>query len=171
MINYIFLADLIKPEPGLTFWTILIFLCLLFVLSRFAWKPIMAGIKEREQSITNALEEAQKAREEMKNLTSQNEEILRQAREERDRLLKEGKEIKDKTIAEAKNAAAQEVAHMKKQATDAIIKEQEIGKKALQEFAANLAVDIATKVIKREVSTQALQEELIESYVSSSNNN
>jgi len=97
------LNPLIMPNIGLMFWTLLVFLGLLFILRKFAWGPILSGLKEREQSISDALNEAKNAREEMSHMKSENEALLAEARAERDKILREGKEIRDKMVADAKS--------------------------------------------------------------------
>ena len=101
--------DLIKPEIGLIFWTALTFaILLLFVLRKFAWKPILGAVGDREDSIKKALAEAENARKEMQNLQADNERILKEARAEREGMLKEAREIKDKLISESKEQAKTE---------------------------------------------------------------
>ena len=100
--------DLVIPSIGLIFWTSLVFIILLFLLAKFAWKPILKSVKERETKIETALEASEKAREEMAALKSQNEDLRKEALVERDALLKEAREMKDKIVSEAKNTAKEE---------------------------------------------------------------
>src|SRR6476646_4623212 len=97
--------ELVKPSIGLIFWMVVSFSIILFILAKFAWKPILGMIKDREESIENALASAEKAKEEMKALQSSNERILAEARNERDAMLKEAREIREKMIADAKGLA------------------------------------------------------------------
>ena len=97
--------ELVTPEIGLIFWTTVVFSLLLVVLKKYAWKPILSAVDERNKSIEDALKAADKAKEEMLSLNADNERILMEAKKERDVLLKEGKEIKEKVIAEAKDKA------------------------------------------------------------------
>ena len=90
---------------GLFFWQTLIFLILIFLLKKFAWKPILDAVNEREEGIKNALLSAENAKKEMQNLKSDNEKLLADARVERDVMLKEAREIKDKIVSEAKDEA------------------------------------------------------------------
>jgi F-type H+-transporting ATPase subunit b len=108
--------DLLIPEIGLIFWHTVSFLILLFLLTKFAWKPVLKAIKDREDNIQNALDSAEKAKLEMARLTNENEQLLKEARQERDVILKEAKELKDKIVAEAKEAAQVEGAKMIDQA-------------------------------------------------------
>ncbi|HZJ21276.1 MAG TPA: F0F1 ATP synthase subunit B, partial [Pricia sp.] len=116
--------DLLKPELGLIFWTVLSFGILLFLLGKFAWKPILKSVNDRENSIRDALAEAENARKEMQNLQADNERILKEARAEREAMLKEAREIKDKMIADSKEQAKVEGDKMIKQAQSAIESEK-----------------------------------------------
>ena len=93
--------DLITPELGLVFWTLVTFLILLFILRKFAWKPILGAVSDREEGIKDALASAEKARQEMENLTADNERILQEARAEREAMLKDARDVKNKMIADA----------------------------------------------------------------------
>lgn len=161
----IFNNVLITPNIGLMFWTLLIFTILLLVLRKFAWGPILTGLKTREQSIEDALNEAKKAREEMNNLKSENEALLAQARAERDRILKEAKEIKEKMITEAKTAAQDEGKRIMAQAQDAIEKEKATAFADLKEQVVTLAIEAASKIVKKELANTQQQETLIENYL------
>jgi F-type H+-transporting ATPase subunit b len=105
---FILAAELTKPGIGLIVWTTVVFLLLVFLLSKYAWKPILSAIKTREEGIANALASAEKAKEEMKALQAGNEKILIEARAERDTLLKEARDTKDSIINEAKTKAKTE---------------------------------------------------------------
>ena len=100
--------ELVTPAFGMIFWTVLIFLFLLVLLKKFAWKPILNAVNERNESIADALTSAEKAKEEMTKLKSDNEQILDEARVARDEILKEARNLKDKTISEAKAMAKDE---------------------------------------------------------------
>ena len=104
--------ELVTPSIGLVFWTALAFICLLILLRKFAWKPILGAIHEREQFIDDALNKAELAKQEMARLTSQNEELMKQARAERDEILKEAKILKDSIVNEAKTSAQTEGAKL-----------------------------------------------------------
>jgi F-type H+-transporting ATPase subunit b len=99
---------IVTPGIGLIFWMTLSFGILVFILAKFAWKPILSTLHEREKSIEEALHQADKARDEMKALKSDNEELLRQAKEERSAILKDARDIRENMIEEAKNKANQE---------------------------------------------------------------
>jgi F-type H+-transporting ATPase subunit b len=168
----VFLLDpLITPNIGLMFWTLVTFFTLLFVLRKFAWKPILNGLKDRELSISNALNEAKKAREEMNTLKAENEKILAEARMERDKILKEAKEIKDKIITEAKSAAQEEGKKIMIQAHENIEKDRQKAFTELKEQVVQLAIEASTRILKRELSDRGEQETLIGSYINEVNAN
>lgn len=156
----LFLADfnVLKPEPGLLFWTTVIFLLFWFLMSRFAFKPIGAALKQRELDIQNALDEAKKAREEMSHLQAENEKLLAQAREERSAILKEAKEAKDEIIAEAKERANAEYKRKVESALHDIENQKMAAMVALKNQAGQLAIDIAEKVLRKELSSKTDQE-------------
>ncbi|RLD27277.1 MAG: F0F1 ATP synthase subunit B [Bacteroidetes bacterium] len=153
---------LVSPELGLIFWTTLSFLILLFVLGKFAWKPILGAVTDREEGIKDALASAEKAKLEMQNLTADNERILKEARAERETLLKEAREIKTKLIADAKDEAQEQANKMIEQAQTAIQSEKKAAMAELKSHVAGLAVDIAEKVVKEELSNKDKQLKLVE---------
>lgn len=155
--------DLITPEWGLIFWTGISFLVLLFILRKFAWKPILNSVNDRESSIKNALAEAEKARLEMQNLQADNERILKEARAEREAMLKEAREIKNKIVSDAKEEAQEQASKMIEQAQVAIESEKKAAMAELKSHVAGLAVDIAEKVVREELSNKNKQLELVES--------
>ncbi|HZJ19157.1 MAG TPA: F0F1 ATP synthase subunit B, partial [Pricia sp.] len=116
--------DLVTPGIGLIFWSTLIFIILLILLKKYAWKPILDAVKTREESIQNALLSAEEAKKEMQNLQTDNQRILKEARAEREAMLKEAREIKDKMIADSKEQAKVEGDKMIKQAQSAIESEK-----------------------------------------------
>ena len=116
--------DLITPSVGLIFWTAVVFIILLVLLRSLAWKPILSAVKEREQSIEDALNAAKKAKEEMALLNAQNEKIMKEARAERDAILKEAREMKENIINEAKNSATVEANKLIENAKSAIQNEK-----------------------------------------------
>jgi len=157
---------LVSPELGLIFWTALSFLILLFVLKKFAWKPILGAVTEREQGILDALASAENAKLEMQNLTADNERILKEARVERENLLKEAREIKIKMIADAKDEAQVQANNMISQAQIAIESEKKSAMAELKSHVASLSIDIAEKVVREELSNKDRQLKLVESMLS-----
>lgn len=155
--------DLIKPEYGLIFWTGLSFLILLFVLRKFAWKPILGAVNDREQSIKDALASAEAAKKEMENLTADNEKLLKEARMERDTMMKEARELKAKMIADAKEEAKLEADKMISNAQAAIESEKKSAIADIKSQVASLSIEIAEKVVKDELSSKDKQLKLVES--------
>ena len=153
--------ELVKPALGLIFWMALSFSIILFLLKKFAWKPILGMIKEREESIESALAAAEKAKEEMKALQSNNERILAEARAERDTLLKEAREIKDKMILEAKTTATKEGERMLAIARENIQNEKMAAITELKNQVATLSIEIAEKILKSELSSDEKQKSLV----------
>lgn len=154
--------ELITPAIGLIFWTTITFLVLLFLLKKMAWKPILGAVSEREDSIKNALEEAENARKEMQNLTADNERILKEARAERDTLLKEAREIKETIISEAKEEAQIQANKVVAQAQATIQSEKQAAITDLKNQVAELSISIAEKVVRGELSDTSKQTKLVE---------
>ena len=153
--------ELVKPSIGLIFWMAVSFSIILFLLKKFAWKPILGMIKEREESIESALAAAEKAKEEMKALQSNNERILAEARAERDTLLKEAREAKDKMILEAKTTATKEGERMLAIARENIQNEKMAAITELKNQVATLSIEIAEKILKSELSSDEKQKSLV----------
>ena len=137
---------------GLFFWQTIIFILLIFLLKKYAWKPILDAVNEREEGIKNALLSAEKAKEEMASLQSDNEETLKKARAERDSLLKEAREIKQQLIDDAKNEAQSEAKKIISQAQETIQNEKKAAISDLKNQVASLSIDIAEKVLKEKLS-------------------
>jgi F-type H+-transporting ATPase subunit b len=150
---------------GLFFWQTVIFVCLIFLLKKYAWKPILDSVNEREEGIKNALLSAEKAKEEMASLQSDNEQTLKKARLERDGLLKEAREIKQKLIDDAKNEASVEAKKILIQAQETIKSEKNAAIVDLKNQVANLSVEIAEKVLKEKLSNDKSQMELVKELV------
>ena len=147
---------------GLFFWQILIFGLLVWLLNKFAWKPILNAVNEREEGIKKALEEADKARQEMAELNASNEKILKEARAEREKMLKDAREIKESLISEAKDEAKMQADKIITQAKTTIENEKQAAIVELKKQVAELSVGIAEKVIKEELSNKDKQIKLID---------
>lgn len=147
---------------GLFFWQTLLFILLLFLLKKFAWKPILDALNSREEGIKNALEEADKARQEMLDLKSNNEKILKEARAERDNLLKDARAIKEKMISDAKEEAKSQSNKLIEQAKSTIENEKLAAITELRNQVAELSIGIAEKIMKEELSDRDKQVKLIE---------
>lgn len=155
--------DLITPEIGLVFWTAVTFLFLLLILRKFAWKPILGAVSDREEGIKKALKSAENARMEMENLHADNERILKEARAEREAMLKEAREIKNKMIEDAKDQAKEEASKLVASAQASIQNEKKAAIAELKTQVANLSIDIAEKVVREELSNKDKQIKLVES--------
>ena len=155
--------DLITPEFGLVFWTLITFFILLVILKKFAWKPILGAVSEREEGIKNALASAENARIEMENLQSDNERILKQARLEREVMLKEARELKNKIIDDAKEEAKRQSDKLVRQAQETILTEKKAAISDLRAEVAKVSISIAEKVIRGELSDADKQEKLVNS--------
>jgi F-type H+-transporting ATPase subunit b len=152
---------LVTPDLGLVVWTTVSFLILLFILAKFAWKPIMSAIDERERSIEDALLKAEAAKEEMARLTDENEKLLKQARAERDIILREAKHLKDQIIGEARDAAQKEGAKMMEKARMEIDNQKAIAMADVKNLVADLSIEIAEKVLRKEFEKADKQDELV----------
>ena len=150
---------------GLFFWQTVIFIFLILLLKKFAWKPILDAVNEREEGIKNALLSAEKAKEEMASLQSDNEETLKKARSERDSLLKEAREIKQQLIDEAKSEAKSEAKKIISQAQETIQNEKNAAIVDLKNQVAGLSIDIAEKVLKEKLSDEKTQMKLVKDLV------
>lgn len=153
---------MLTPDIGLIFWTTIAFGVLFFILSKYAWKPILGAINEREEGIKNSLASAEQARKEMQNLTADNERILKEARMERDALLKDAREIKESMIAEAKGEAQEQASKVIEQAKQTIEAEKQAAISELKSQVAELSVSIAEKVVRNELSDKNKQIKLVE---------
>lgn len=146
---------------GLFVWQTILFILLILLLKKFAWKPILNAVNEREEGIKNALAEADKARQEMQNINADNERILKEARTERDGMLKEAREIKNNLIEEAKEEAKTQANKLIKQAKNSIQSEKLAAITDLKNQVAELSINIAEKVVKDELSNKDKQLKLV----------
>lgn len=153
--------ELLIPEVGLVVFQSIAFLILLFLLAKFAWKPVLGAIKEREQSIDEALNKAELARQEMARLSSQNEDLMKQAREERDQILKEAKALKDGIVNEAKTQAQAEGAKLIEKARIEIENQKKAALAELKGQVSTLSLDIAERVLRTQLDDKAKQQELV----------
>ncbi len=162
-----FLADfnVIRPDFGLLFWTSLIFILFWLLIGKFAFKPIAQALRKREDDIQGALDEAKAAREEMANLKAENEKILVQAREERASILKEAKEAKTQMISEAKEGAKVEANKILNSAKAEIENQKKQALSDIKNQVGIMALDIAEKVIKKDLKSDSNQQSFVESLV------
>ena len=150
-----------KFEVGLFFWQLILFLALLFLLRKYAWKPILTSVINREESIKEGLEAAEEAKEQMRQLKEDNKALLAEARMERDQIVKEAREAKDKMISDAKETAKAEGAKMIEAAKTAIQAERNAAVNELKGQVAELSVEISEKILKSEISSDTKQQEII----------
>jgi F-type H+-transporting ATPase subunit b len=153
--------ELVTPEIGLVFWTTISFLILLVLLRKFAWKPILGAVTERENTIERALLQAEAAKEEMARLTNENENLLKQARAERDAILSEATKVKNQIISEAKDAAQKEGARQIEMARVEINNQKAIAMADIKNQVASLSLDIAEKILRKQFEDQKKQDELV----------
>tara|TARA_B100000700_G_scaffold318449_1_gene411644 strand:+ start:123 stop:623 length:501 start_codon:yes stop_codon:yes gene_type:complete len=146
---------------GLFFWQTLLFIILVFFLRKYAWKPILSAVEEREEGIKNALDAAEKAKAEMDSLNADNERILAEARIERDSLLKEAREMKESIINEAKDKANKEADKILISSKEQILNEKMKAITELKNTVADLSIDMATMVLKSELKDIEKQKELV----------
>jgi F-type H+-transporting ATPase subunit b len=155
------LNPLVSPDPGLFIWSTVAFLILFFLLSKFAWKPIVKALDERERSIEDALSKAEMAKVEMAKLISENEDLLKEARLERDSILKEAKEIKDQIINDAKEQAKTEGAKLIEKAKDEITNQKLAAMAEIKNQVSSLSLAIAEKVLRKQLEDQDKQQALV----------
>lgn len=146
---------------GLFIWQTVLFIALLFLLRKFAWNPILNAVNEREDSIKNSLKAAERAREEMKALQADNEKILAEARSERERIMKEANEMKNQIISDATDKAKQEATKLVENARTQIEAEKNNAMAQIKTQVAELSVDIAEKLLRKELASENKQQALI----------
>ena len=157
--------DLVTPGIGMIFWSTLFFLILLFILGKFAWPAILTAVKARNESIKNALDAADKAKEEMAKLQADNQKILAEAKAERDAMLKEAKVVKDSLIAEAKEKAGEEAKKLVQSAREAIQAEKDAAISDMRAQMVTLSVDIAEKILRDKLEDSKAQKDLVKKLV------
>jgi F-type H+-transporting ATPase subunit b len=154
--------ELITPDFGLFFWQIIVFLILVFLLTKFAWKPIMKAVDEREKTINDSLQAAEQAKVEMMNLKEDNKKMMQEAREERDQMLRDAQAMKKRLMDEASQEAAKKSSEMIEKAQATIQSEKKMAIKELKSQVGLLSVEIAEKVLKSELKDEKAQKGLVE---------
>jgi F-type H+-transporting ATPase subunit b len=152
---------ILLPELGLFVWTALAFLIVLFILKKYAWKPILNTLNEREQSIADSIAAADKIKAEMNNMKSEHEQLLVQAREERSQILREAKEAKDKIVGEAKAQATEEANRILAESRVQIQNEKMAALTAIKNDVGNLVIEVSEKVLRKELGDKKAQETYI----------
>lgn len=145
--------DLLTPELGLFFWTLIAFLAVFFILRKFAWKPILNSLGDREKGIADSIATAERVKGEMAQLKSENEKLLAQAREERTQMLKEAKETKDKIINEAKDQAKTEANKIIIDAQQQILQQKNAALTEVKNEIGTLAIEVASKILRKQLSS------------------
>lgn len=161
------LDPLVTPSIGLLFWSTVAFAVLFFVLRKMAWKPILSSISEREQGIEDALSKAEKVKVEMAQMASENEALLQKAREERAGMIKDAKETADKMVAEAKDKAKAEYDRIVGDAQVAITQQKNAALTDVKNQVGALVIEVSEKILRRELSNKAEQENYIKDLASS----
>ena len=163
--------DLVLPDFGLLFWTGLVFCSLLFLLAKFAWKPILGAVNAREEKISEALDLAEKTKAEMKTLKAENEALLKEARAERDKMLKDAKKQSDSIIDDSKGKAKEEALKIITDARDSIQNEKNAAISELKSHVGALSIEIAEKIIQNELSKDEKQKALVDKILDKTNMN
>jgi F-type H+-transporting ATPase subunit b len=154
--------QLVTPGIGLLFWMLVSFSLVLFVLGKYAWKPIMKGIHQREDTIEKALEAANDAKKEMLQLKAGNEQLLRDAKDERDALMRDARKVKESILTEARERANEEAARILENARENIQFEKMAAINELKNQIATISIEIAEKLILKELENKKQQQELTE---------
>jgi len=157
--------DLITPDTGLVFWSTISFLLLLYVLGRYAWNPIMAGLNEREKTIEDSLLAAENARADMSRMNKESEALLKEARAERDLILKEAREIKNNILDEARNQARTEGNRLIIKAKEEINNQKLIALNEVKNQVARLSIEVAEKVLRHDLENKNRQETLVSEFL------
>jgi F-type H+-transporting ATPase subunit b len=157
--------ELVNPGIGLIVWMTLAFLAILYILGKYAWKPIMKALKERESTIYDALNSAERAKEEMQKMKFSNEELLQEAKNERDAILATARKIKESIIEESKQKASEEADRIIMSAKESIQNEKMAAITELKDQLAELSLEVAKKILQRELSAPKKQEEYIKELI------
>jgi F-type H+-transporting ATPase subunit b len=157
--------ELVTPQFGLVIWMTITFSLLVFILGKFAWKPIMKSIREREDSISSALQSAEEAKAMMAQMKTDNEAMKQQARVERDDILKEAKLMREQMISEAKKNAEMEGQKLLNRAQEDIIKSKNEAMKELTSYVAGITIELTQKILEKELTNKDEQHRLIQSHL------
>lgn len=157
--------DLLKPGTGLLFWQVVVFLGLVLILGKYAWKPILNALRDREDSIKNALDAADQAKREMDVLKAENENLLREARMERDKIMREAHEMAARLRDEAQQEGKKRGEELLAETLASIRVEKQRALKEIKNQVATFSIEIAEKIIRKNISSDKAQKELAEKYV------
>ncbi len=162
---------ILQPDPGLVFWSTLSFGILVFLLKKYAWKPILHALKVREETIEASLKAAEKAKSEVEDLVKLRHDMMNSAKDERDQIIRETRELKDKIISEAKTTAQNEANRLVETARKQIDAEKNAAIKELKVQVAEMSVDIAGLILESELKSDVKQREIIDKYLDNVNFN
>ena len=157
--------DLLTPGTGLLFWQVIVFLALFFLLAKMAWKPILSSLKERETFIQTALDSAEKAKLEMASMKSENEKLLKEARAERDVILKEAREAAGRLHDQAQADAKKNADRIIEDAKSVINTEKQAALRDVRAQVASFSIEIAEKLLKKNLSSDKSQKDLVEGFI------
>jgi F-type H+-transporting ATPase subunit b len=157
--------EFVTPGLGLLFWQFIVFVCILLILRKFAWKPITEALREREHSIDSALKLAEQAKADMAKLKADNEKLLEEARIERDAIVKQARQTADSLIEEAKDKATTESNRIVEAARLAIQQERHAAVQEIRQQVATLSLEIAEKVLRGQLKDEAAQRSLVNKFV------
>jgi F-type H+-transporting ATPase subunit b len=157
--------ELLTPGSGLLFWQFVVFIALVFLLGKMAWKPILSSLKEREESIQNALDSAEKAKNEMASLKADNEKLLKQAREERDLMLRDARDAANRLQDQAKADAKKTADKIIEDAKAVINIEKQAALRDVRAQVATFSIEIAEKLIKKNLSSDKAQKEMVDGFI------
>ena len=163
--------ELITPGFGLIFWMTFTFLIVLYILKKYAWKPILESIKQREEYVSNSLKQADEARKQLEEVTSKAEQILAEARKEREQMLREAKEIHNKIVEQADQEAKKIKERRLQEALQEIENAKHNAVKELKQFVGEISIEIAEKILRNELSDPQKQQKLIEELLKETNLN
>ena len=154
--------ELVTPDLGTIFWMLLMFIILMIILKKFAWKPILKALDKREKTIEESLRSADRAREEMEKLKADNEKILAEARTERDGMLRETKQTSEKILREAREKAGTEAQRLIELAREQIASEKAAAVTEIRRQVVELSVQVAEKILREKLKDDRQQKELID---------
>lgn len=163
--------ELLTPKLGLFIWALIIFLILVMLLKKFAWKPIIAALNAREEGIQSSIDEAKKVRSEMANLKAENENLLAQARAEREGMLKEARTMGEEIVAKSHRDAEAEYKRMVEKALEDIRSEKMRALVDVKNQLANLSIEVAEKILRQELTDRKTQEDVVNRFVNDMNLN
>lgn len=157
--------ELVSPGIGLIIWMTVSFAALVFILGRYAWKPILKSLRDRENTIDEALNQANKAREEMKALKAGNEQLLKEAQAERSVILREARKLKDEIIEKARAKANEEANNIVENAKERIENEKMAAMTDLKNQIASISIEVAEKILEHELSDKSRQQEFMKKLI------